>query len=101
MKKRPNEQPEEDIMEDPAFALAQAASDKPLDGEAVQRPRRVAYLGTRTACPCGAVLLQDRLTPACRVTRTMPVVRDGEQSYRDRYMSCLRCGRSFVAREIF
>ena len=88
-------------MEDPAFAqLAQEVEEKPSE-RAVQHPRRVAYLGTRTACFCGAVLLQDRLTPACRVTRTMPVVRDGEQSYRDRYMSCLRCGRSFVAREIF
>ena len=61
------------------------------------------YLGNRTPCPhCGAILLQDRTTQACIVTRTMPERLDEKGAYTDRYLVCksVRCaGRTFRARE--
>jgi hypothetical protein len=59
------------------------------------------YNGTRTVCPnCRAVKLQDRLTQACIITRTMnPTVEENGRAQQVRYMLCRACNTTFQAVE--
>ena len=51
-------------------------------------------------CPsCGARILGDRQTKACRVVRTNQIKAIKGNYVRDREMVCMKCSCSFIARE--
>jgi len=69
--------------------------------EAASGKRIVPWLGRAEphTCPaCGARILMDRMTKACVVMGTRPVVRTENCAYQDREMKCMHCMENFIAR---
>jgi DNA-directed RNA polymerase subunit RPC12/RpoP len=88
--------------EDGMFDGKDEEADEPEAGEEDAPGKTVVpWMGRAEPhkCPaCGARILMDRMTKACVVMGTRPVVRTGDGAYQDREMKCMHCMENFIAR---